>query len=158
MGPGWKDNPDVSCLPCTTPAHRPPLPTLGPQICRQQDLFPRTAESTRPLRMQSGQKRALRSRVLSFLEVVTFQGVGRGEWDEGAMQDIPAPPSPRPSGCVLMPPHSRLSQSSGFSLSAGGSPNSALYACSRAKLRIVIKYYHNAFSLYCLVLLLALVS
>lgn len=81
-----------------------------------------------------------------------------GAWDEEARQDIPAPPSPRPSGCVLMPPHSRLSQSSGFSLSAGRSPNSALYGCSSVKVRILIKYYPNAFSLYCLVLLPALVS
>lgn len=81
-----------------------------------------------------------------------------GEWDEEARQDIPAPPSPRPSGCVLVPPHSRLSQSSGFSLPAGGNPNSALYGCSSVKLRILIKNYHNAFSLYCLVLLPALVS
>lgn len=101
------------------------------------------------------EKRAPKSR--SPLEVVTFQGVW-GEWDEEARQDIPAPPSPRPSGCVLVPPHSRLSQSSGFSLSAGGNPNSTLYGCSSAKLRILIKYYHNAFSLYCLVLLPALVS
>lgn len=107
---------------------------------------------------------AVRGRTCSPIARAFFLGGGDisgcvwGEWDEGAMQDIPAPPSPRPSGCVLMPPHSRLSQSSGFSLSAGGSPNSALYGCSWVKLRIVIKYYHNGFSLYCLVLLLALVS
>lgn len=163
LGTGKKGHADVSFVPCTTHGHGAPLASsalLAAGPVPEEPWFLRNPCSWGWLLHQvpadaGREKRAPRSR--SHLEVVTFQGVW-GEWDEEARQDIPAPPSPRPSGCVLMPPHSRLSQSSGFSLSAGGNPNSTLYGCSSAKLRILIEYYQNAFSLHCLVLLSALVS